>query len=91
MSVPLQRLAVLSSVMATSMALVIVSGGSAAIGAPARQADVDWNAVQDAVGRPGTMMNGGVFRIGIPRTGDGEPGPSAGWLRAGLVRGLQAV
>jgi hypothetical protein len=68
MSVPLQRLAVLSSVMATSMALVIVSGGSAAIGAPARQADVDWNAVQDAVGRPGTMMNGGVFRIGIPRT-----------------------
>jgi hypothetical protein len=68
MSVPLQRLAVLSSVMATSLALVIVSGGSAAIGAPARQADVDWSAVQDAVGRPGTMMNGGVFRIGIPRT-----------------------
>jgi hypothetical protein len=68
MRVPLRRLAVMSSVMTASLALVIVSGGSAAVGAPARQADVDWDAVQDAVGRPGTMMNGGVFRIGIPRT-----------------------
>src|SRR3954449_10155523 len=68
MSIPLQRLGVMSAVMATSLALVIVSGGGAAIGAPARQADVDWNAVQDAVGRSGTMMNGGVFRIGIPRS-----------------------
>src|SRR5262249_5112374 len=31
-------------------------------------AEVDWSAVQDAVGRPGTMMNGGVYRIGMPRT-----------------------
>jgi len=68
MRVSLPRLALIASVAATSMALVIFSGGSAAIGAPARQADVDWNAVQDAVGRPGTMMNGGVFRIGIPRS-----------------------
>jgi len=58
----------MSIVMTASLALVIVSGGGAAIGAPARQAEVDWNAVQDAVGRPGTMMNGGVFRIGMPRT-----------------------
>jgi len=68
MRVPLRRLALMASVTATSMALVIFSGGSAAIGAPARQAEVDWNAVQDAVGRPGTIMNGGVFRIGIPRS-----------------------
>jgi hypothetical protein len=68
MRIPLQRVAVMASVMATSVALVLVSSGGAAIGASAQQADVDWNAVQDAVGRPGTMMNGGVFRIGIPRS-----------------------
>jgi Domain of Unknown Function (DUF1259) len=44
-----------------------VAGGTAA-GAPARQADVDWNAVQDALGRSGMMMPGDVFRIGMPRT-----------------------
>ena len=68
MRIPLQRLAVMASVSSASVALVILSGGGAAIGAPARQSEVDWNAVQDAVGRPGTMINGGVFRIGIPRT-----------------------
>ncbi len=63
-----QRSAILTCVTLLSVATVLMSGGSA-IGAPARQAgDVDWNAVQDALGRPGSMMAGDVFRIGIPRT-----------------------
>jgi Domain of Unknown Function (DUF1259) len=69
MKVPLQRTAILSCITLVSVAMVLVAGGSAAIGAPARQsADVDWSAVQDALGRPGTMMAGDVFRIGMPRT-----------------------
>ena len=69
MNVPLQRTAILSCITLVSVAMVLVAGGSAAIGAPARQpADVDWTAVQDALGRPGTMMAGDVFRIGMPRT-----------------------
>src|SRR5437870_9967429 len=56
-------------VMLVSIATVLVAGGGAAAGAPARQAaDVDWSAVQDALGRPGTMMPGDVFRIGMPRS-----------------------
>jgi hypothetical protein len=47
----------------------LVLGGGAAFGAPARQAaDVDWNAVQDALGRSGRMMPGDVFRVGMART-----------------------
>jgi hypothetical protein len=57
------------SMLLGSVSMVLVAGGGAAIGAPSRQAaDVDWSAVQDAVGRPGTMMPGDVYRIGIPRT-----------------------
>ena len=68
MKIRFQRSAIVCSVALASVALVLVAGGSAAVGAPARQSDVDWNAVQDAVGRPGTMMPGDVFRIGMPRT-----------------------
>src|SRR5215469_11521139 len=68
MKLPIQRAAILSSVTFASVALVLLAGGSAAVSAPARQADVDWNAVQDALGRSGTMMPGDVFRIGMPRT-----------------------
>ncbi|MCA1648263.1 MAG: DUF1259 domain-containing protein, partial [Chloroflexi bacterium] len=54
--------------MLVSVAAVLVTGGAAA-GAPAHQvADVDWSAVQDALGRPGTMMAGDVFRVGMPRS-----------------------
>jgi hypothetical protein len=68
MKTRLQRLAISISVLLVSVAAVLVTGGAAA-GAPARQvADVDWAAVQDALGRPGTMMPGDVFRIGMPRT-----------------------
>ena len=69
MKVPLTRTAIVSCVTLVWFATVLISGGSAAVGAPARQAaDVDWDAVQDALGRPGTMMQGDVFRIGMPRT-----------------------
>jgi hypothetical protein len=52
--------------MLVSVAAVLVTGGAAA-GAPSSQvADVDWTAVQDALGRPGTMMAGDVFRVGMP-------------------------
>src|SRR5690348_15434496 len=68
MTLPLQKTAILSSVTFASIMLVLLAGGSAAVGAPARQADVDWNAVQDALGRSGTIMAGDVFRIGMPRT-----------------------
>jgi hypothetical protein len=69
MKLPFRRTALLGSVLLGSVSMVLVAGGGAAIGAPARQAaDVDWSAVQDAVGRPGTMMPGDVYRIGMPRT-----------------------
>src|SRR3954452_7425797 len=55
----LRRSAILTCVSLVSVAIVIISGGSAVFGAPARQsANVDWNAVQDALGGPGTMMPG---------------------------------
>src|SRR5947207_421797 len=69
MTIPLRRTAISLGVMLVSVATVLLAGGSAAVGAPARQsADVDWNAVQDAVGRSGMMMPGDVFRVGIPRS-----------------------
>ena len=69
MKIPVRRTAISTGVMLLSVATVLFAGGGAAVGAPARQsADVDWNAVQDALGRSGTMMPGDVFRIGMPRT-----------------------
>src|SRR3982074_3719488 len=69
MKIRLHRTATSVCVLLVSSATVLLIGGGAAAGAPSRQvADVDWSAVQDALGRPGTMMAGDVFRIGIPRT-----------------------
>ena len=34
----------------------------------AAAADADWDAVAKAIGRPGTEMPGGVYRVGIPRS-----------------------
>jgi uncharacterized protein DUF1259 len=36
--------------------------------APADAADSDWTRVGEALGKPGTEMPGGVYRIGLPRT-----------------------
>src|SRR5712691_5261368 len=77
-------------VLLVSVAAVLVTGGAAA-GAPVHQvADVDWSAVQDTLGRPGTMMPGDVFRIGMPRadlkvTANGVP------VQAGFALGSYAA
>jgi hypothetical protein len=69
MTIPFRRVALTSSMLLSSMALVLATSGGAVFGAPSRQAaDVDWSAVQDALGRPGTMMPGDVFRVNMPRT-----------------------
>ena len=60
-----QRGVLTACVLFGSMVLVLGASG----GAAARQgSDVDWSAVQDALGRPGMMMPGDVFRVGMPRT-----------------------
>jgi hypothetical protein len=52
-----------------SVLMVAASGSGVVVGAPLGQTtSPDWNAVQDALGRPGTMMPGDVFRVGMPRT-----------------------
>jgi hypothetical protein len=33
-----------------------------------RRADIDWNAVGQAIGIPGTPQSAGVYRVDIPRT-----------------------
>lgn len=35
---------------------------------PVRAADPDWKAVEQALGKPGQLQDGGVFRVGMPRT-----------------------
>ena len=61
--------AIVACVMLVSLATVLVPGDGAAARTFSRQpTDVDWDAVQDALGRSGTMMAGDVFRIGMPRT-----------------------
>ncbi len=39
-----------------------------AVPVPARAADPDWKAVEQALGKPGQLQAGDVFRIGMPRT-----------------------
>jgi len=64
-----KKAALVASVMVASVSSVLFAGGGAAVGAPEWQAAaVDWSAVQEALGRPGTMMPGDVFRVGMPRT-----------------------
>ncbi len=48
-----------SLVLACSLALVLQS---------AQAAETDWSKVADALGRPGVVMAGGVYRVGLPRT-----------------------
>src|SRR5205823_6924599 len=55
--------------------LVISTGAVAAASAQARlpqahaqPAQIDWSAVEQALAKTGTMMPGGVFRIGMPRS-----------------------
>ncbi len=49
------------------ISVVTVMATSVVAAAP-RQQETDWSAVEQALGRPGTMMPGDVFRIGMPRS-----------------------
>ena len=60
-----------------------------AFASPSFAADYDWNQVANALGKPGTVQPGGVYKIGLPRTDlkvmlDGvtvQPGLAlGGWL-----------
>lgn len=48
----------------------VILGLLIAVTAPctARAADPDWKAVEQALGKPGQLQPGDVFRIGMPRT-----------------------
>jgi len=57
--------------MRSRIAIVGVSLGVlvlAAAGGAARAADPDWKAVEQALGKPGQLQAGEVFRVGMPRT-----------------------
>jgi hypothetical protein len=48
--------------------LALAGAAPAGLARRSAPADVDWNAVAQAVGVPGTTQAGGVFRIDLPRT-----------------------
>jgi uncharacterized protein DUF1259 len=47
---------------------LVLCGVVAGVPARAAAADPDWTAVEQALGKPGQMQPGDVFRIGMPRT-----------------------
>jgi hypothetical protein len=51
-----------------SLALVIVVVGLMCSSPHVRAAEPDWKAVEQALGKPGQLQEGGVFRVGMPRT-----------------------
>ena len=64
MSLSIRRIGILGSTLVCSVLMVVSASASAA----PRSQDVDWSAVEQALGRSGQMMPGDVFRIGMPRT-----------------------
>jgi Domain of Unknown Function (DUF1259) len=64
MRTSIRRIGTLASTSLCSVALVLATSASAA----PRAQEVDWAAVEQALGRSGMMMPGDVFRIGMPRT-----------------------
>lgn len=44
--------------------VILLAGGTA----PARAAEPDWKAVEQALGKSGQLQPGDVFRVGLPRT-----------------------
>src|SRR5919197_5009589 len=50
------------------MKRIAVGVASMMIALGAAAAESDWDAVAKAIGRPGTEMPGGVYRVGIPRS-----------------------
>jgi Domain of Unknown Function (DUF1259) len=63
MRISVRRFGILASTLLCSVVMVL---GTSASAAPRAQ-DVDWAAVEQALGRSGAMMPGDVFRIGMPR------------------------
>src|SRR3954447_4917303 len=64
MFISIRRIGILASTLSCSVLMVVAASASAA----PRAQDVDWAAVEQALGRPGQMMPGDVFRIGMPRS-----------------------
>jgi len=50
------------------LSLLLLSGLFLLGGVPAAVAAPDWNAVAQALGKSGTEMSGGVYRVGLPRS-----------------------
>src|SRR6267143_1313776 len=54
-----------------NLALAILIGavaGTVRSATPAPAAEPDWKAVEQALGKPGQLQDGDVFRVGMPRT-----------------------
>src|SRR5437764_5551808 len=71
MNVPRRRTALALAGLAAivALALVVIRAPAARGQVPATQpAPVDWSQVEQALGKPGQMMPGDVFRIGMPRS-----------------------
>jgi len=60
------RPAIVRPVLAT-LAVAAVAGAIVAM-TPAFAAEPDWNEVAHALGKPGAVQGGGVYRVGFPRT-----------------------
>jgi hypothetical protein len=63
-----RSLNILSVLVAGVCMLALTAAAPAGVSKRGAAADMDWNAVAQAVGVPGTMQAGGVFRIDLPRT-----------------------
>src|SRR5262245_54710543 len=63
------RIAVaLASLLAWGSRSMVLVGFMVALPLPAVAADPDWKAVEQALGKSGSMQAGDVYRIGMPRT-----------------------
>src|SRR4051794_30003489 len=60
-------LKILNVLVAGACTLALTAAAPAGIATRSAHADVDWNAVAQAVGIQGTMQAGGVYRIDLPR------------------------
>jgi len=63
-----RSLNILNVLVAGACTLALAAAAPAGVAKRSAAADVDWGAVAQAVGVPGTMQAGGVFRIDLPRS-----------------------
>src|SRR5438270_9452420 len=87
----LQRPVAVAAVLVISISAVVAASAQASLPQLAAQAvPIDWSAVEQALGKTGTMMPGNVFRIAMPRSGlkvtvEGVP------IQAGFALGSYAA